>query len=144
VGVACIDDGSQQNYKILWFCTKFFQLANAKEKVPENRLKEFSKKTISWPIRPFYALCHIKQEGEEPSRGVKGMDRISPFPYATEANTAHGEDYVTQPGHSEIASSTPYIISVLVKTRGKLCSTACFPLFCFVLFLPIPSHISRG
>ena len=38
-----------------------------------------------------HGYSHNKQKGKKPSRGVKGMDRT-----------------VTQPGHSEIASSTSY------------------------------------
>lgn len=57
----------------------------------------------------FSALCHDKK-GKGVGQGVKGMDRIAISKYAVGANTAYGEDHVTQPGHSEIASSTPLLL----------------------------------
>ena len=38
-----------------------------------NATLEISKNGISWPLRPFYAVCHREQK-KEAERGVKGMD----------------------------------------------------------------------
>ncbi len=61
------------------------------------------------------------------------MDRISPIPYATVANTAHGEDHVTQPGHSEIANSTPLLLVYREKQEASSITllASCFNLLCF-------------
>ena len=50
----------------------------------------------------------IRKDRGGAKQGVKGMDRIFPTTSHRKKTLEHGQDLVTQPGHSEIASSTPY------------------------------------
>jgi hypothetical protein len=48
----------------------------------------------------------LEEKEKEAERGVKGMDRISPTMCRSETLATWIGSVVTQPGHSEIASST--------------------------------------